>query len=118
MVHNLKIRKEYADQILWGYKTFELRKNDRNFKQGDSIEFSVINVDGDSTVLYPSHPLNDIPYEITYVLTDVPEYGLMDGYAILGIKRIRSDWNKVDTATKEISMQIAKLRELIAKHIE
>ena len=118
MVHTLKIRKEYADQVLWGYKTFELRKNDRDFKQGDTIEFSVIDADGDLVTFHPTHPLNNIPHEITYVLTDVPEYGLMDGYAILGIKRIRSDWDKVDTATKEISKQVAKLRELVAKHIE
>lgn len=33
--HTLKIQKQYADAVLNGTKTFEIRKNDRNFKVGD-----------------------------------------------------------------------------------
>lgn len=37
MTHDLKTWKEYFDEVLMGRKTFEVRKNDRNFQKGDII---------------------------------------------------------------------------------
>ena len=34
-VHNLKIKPQYFKDVVSGIKTFEVRKNDRNFKVGD-----------------------------------------------------------------------------------
>ena len=73
--HNLKIKMQYAWAVKLGIKTFELRKDDRGFKVGDLIEFTVI--DGELPL-----PV----YQITYVLKGVPEYGLADDYCILAIK--------------------------------
>ena len=36
-LHYLKILEEFADAVLTGDKTFELRYNDRNYKTGDLI---------------------------------------------------------------------------------
>lgn len=36
-VHELKIWKEYFDEVFMGRKTFEVRKNDRNFRKGDIL---------------------------------------------------------------------------------
>lgn len=33
--HRLKIQEQYADAVLNGTKTFEIRKNDRGYKVGD-----------------------------------------------------------------------------------
>lgn len=37
MTHKLKIWLEYYEEVFKGYKTFELRKNDRDFKKGDIL---------------------------------------------------------------------------------
>lgn len=37
MVHELKINVNYFKHVLIGNKTFEVRKNDREYKVGDSI---------------------------------------------------------------------------------
>ena len=36
-LHILKIKREYFNDILRGRKTFELRKNDRDFKVGEYV---------------------------------------------------------------------------------
>lgn len=40
--HRLKIFVKYADAIMSGAKTFEIRKNDRDYEVGDSIVFNVV----------------------------------------------------------------------------
>ncbi len=37
MIHELKTWPEYFEPVFTGKKTFEVRKNDRNFKEGDSL---------------------------------------------------------------------------------
>ena len=36
-VKELKIRQEYLERVLLGEKTFEIRKNDRNYQEGDIL---------------------------------------------------------------------------------
>ena len=75
-VHELKIKTEYAIAVARGEKTFEIRKNDRNFKEGDTLVMRE----------YENGEYLDIAIlaEITYVLNDFE--GLQDGYVALGIK--------------------------------
>lgn len=42
MTHELKIKQEYAIEYYSGKKQWELRKNDRDFKVGDTINFTII----------------------------------------------------------------------------
>lgn len=42
MIHQLKIEKKYFDQIVEGKKTFEVRKNDRDFHVGDYLGLNEI----------------------------------------------------------------------------
>lgn len=37
MKHKLKIQSEYFKEVCTGTKSFEIRKNDRNFKVGDTL---------------------------------------------------------------------------------
>jgi hypothetical protein len=37
MIHNLKIWPQFYCRVLDGTKTFEVRKNDRNYQRGDSL---------------------------------------------------------------------------------
>jgi len=80
--HEIKILEGFANDIISGVKTFELRKNDRDYERGDWIKFTAIK--GDSSEIY-GHPINNKFYKITYVLNG---YGLRDGYVALGIQEL------------------------------
>ena len=75
--HELKIIPKYFKDVVDGDKNFELRKNDRNFKVGDSLmlkEFDHGAYTGDSGQVV-----------VTYILVG-GEYGLNKDYVILGIE--------------------------------
>ncbi len=72
----IKIKPEYYKAVLSGLKTFEIRKDDRNYQVGDTVCLNEWD-GGDYTGRYTK-------VTITYVLRDVPEYGLMPGYCIFG----------------------------------
>lgn len=78
-VHYLKIKPEYYKDVECGLKTFELRKNDRDFKVGDVLMLIKLDGEGNETDQVTR-------VKVTYILKDCPQYGLKDGYAILGIK--------------------------------
>lgn len=42
-IHELKILDVYFAEVINGNKTFEIRKNDRNFVEGDVVELKEIN---------------------------------------------------------------------------
>ena len=77
-VNYLKIKPEYFKDIERGVKTFELRKNDRDFKVGDVLMLIKLDNEGNETDQV-------MRVKITYILKDCPDYGLKEGYAILGI---------------------------------
>ena len=82
MIHHLKISDKFADAVLNGDKTFEVRYNDRGYNKGDKIVFTVV----DSSFTYAvTHPLTDKMFEITYVLSG---WGIKVGYVVFGIKSI------------------------------
>lgn len=80
--HNLKIYPEYGIAILNKTKTFELRKNDRNFQVGDLIVFSC---PLDAAI---NERLQEKTYIITYILENFPEFGLDPDYCILALKEV------------------------------
>lgn len=89
-LHELKILHEYLVDVDLGKKTFELRKNDRDYQVGDLIRFIDVRKD-DSTAnknqIEPNIDENTL-YRITYVLKDVEKYGLDKDYCILAIKKL------------------------------
>lgn len=83
MKHNLKIEKPFADAIVEGRKTFELRRNDRGYNAGDTIVFQC--VDGNVEL---NHKINSRRYRITYVLSG---HGLREAYVTFAIKDVTVD---------------------------
>ena len=81
MTHKIKIQDQFADAVLNGEKTFEVRLNDRNYQRGDYVEFNVVFEGLELT----NHPLNKQIFIITYVLSG---WGLKEGYVAFGIKRV------------------------------
>lgn len=75
--HNLKILSKYFTEILNGSKTFELRKNDRDYKVGDALMLREFNGE--------EYTGNSVHVNITYIL-EGGQYGLDKEYVILGIK--------------------------------
>ena len=93
-LHELKILHKYLVDVSIGSKTFELRKNDRDYQVGDLIHFIDIKEDDatyknsmDECQIEPYIDENTL-YRITYVLKDVEKYGLHKDYCILGIKKL------------------------------
>lgn len=78
MEHKLKIQLPFADAICKGYKTFEVRKNDRGFQKGDFVRFTVL----DGAFDVPHHPILSRLYRISYVLSG---WGIEEGYVVFGI---------------------------------
>lgn len=73
----LKILPQYYQDVVSGRKTFELRKDDRDYQIHDLLELK--EWDGEFTG-------NSCRRRITYILRNCPEYGLKEGYVILGVK--------------------------------
>lgn len=74
-VHDVKLGTTFFDDVKTGRKTFELRKNDRGYKEGDTIVLHEYK-DGTTTG-------RTITKKIVYMLEDFT--GLEDGYCILGL---------------------------------
>ena len=81
MIHKVKIWEDYANSILCGDKTFEVRYNDRNYQKGDFIEFDGVSRDG----LPMPHNIDGMMFEITNVHSGL---GMAEGYVVLAIKRV------------------------------
>ena len=82
MIHNLKIRECFADPVLSGEKSFEVRYNgDRGFQKGDIVNFRVIDESGHRV----AHEVNSVSFTITYVLSG---FGLEHDHVAFGIKKL------------------------------
>lgn len=83
-----KVLPEYYAAVRRGDKTFEIRKDEDNVQVGDILDLR--EWDGEK---YTGH---HVLREVTYVLRNCPQYGLMDGYCVIGIQptcwRERTIW--------------------------
>ena len=89
MTHVLKIYRCFAKYVFEGKKTFEIRKNDRDFKVGDFVHF----VDTNGLEFFPSEIFdlhdNDNLYVITFVLHDSDWKDVPIGFCIFSIDRVK-----------------------------
>lgn len=81
ITHELKCWPEYFDLCLSAVKTFEIRLNDRNYKQGDIIFMREWNPD---TSQYTGRCAY---FGIGYVLEDYP--ALKENYIVMAINKLK-----------------------------
>lgn len=88
MTHDLKTWKEYFEEIWEGRKTFEVRKNDRNFQVGDTLNLVEMDLGGYGMT---DHDLSRFPTgrtiqaEVTYILKG-GLFGIEEGYVVMSIE--------------------------------
>jgi hypothetical protein len=81
-VHELKIKHMYCIDIVRGLKTFEIRKNDRDFKVDDILHLKEIHdCSGDYTGF-------EMFVKVVYIHESL---GLQEGYVCMAIKKVTID---------------------------
>jgi len=80
-IHELKTHKEYFNLILHGKKSWELRKDDRDFEPGDELllrEFDKLELNFTGRILHR---------KVDYIFK-AGQFGLEDGYVIMSLSKI------------------------------
>jgi len=79
--HVLKIHKQFLPRILSGQKTFEIRKNDRDFQVGDTLFLNEHNPDSEIQWAAPGRQ-QSARVEVVYISS----FAQQEGYVVMGIK--------------------------------
>lgn len=87
-VHQIRLGATFFDDVCSGKKSFELRKNDRGYKQGDILEMLEF-ADGKNTGRM-------VRVLVTYLLEDYT--GLEDGYCIMATTLLNESGEPLDRA--------------------
>lgn len=87
-VHQIRLGATFFDDVCSGKKSFELRKNDRGYKQGDILEMLEF-ADGKNTGRM-------VRVLVTYLLEDYT--GLEDGYCIMATSLLNENGEPLDRA--------------------
>jgi len=85
--HDLKILIPYFEEVIKGNKTFEVRKNDRDYQLGDILALKEFERGG-------GHTGREVKAEVTYMMKG-GQFGLQKGWAILSIKLKGKTTNEV-----------------------
>lgn len=93
MIHTLKSWPQFFEPLLAGDKTFEARKNDRNFSRGDVLVLREwVPAEGAAHFgQLGEYTGREIEVEVTYILRgydDNRHFGVGAGFVVMGIKPI------------------------------
>lgn len=77
IIHELKILPCYYREVIAFRKTFEIRKNDRNFQKGDRVRLNEYE--------HGAYTGNSMLFEITYI----NDYGQIKGYCVFSIYPVK-----------------------------
>ena len=86
--HSLKTLPPYWERVQTGEKTFEIRKNDRDFQVGDILELEYYDPNKQIVVGYNFNCPPIIAAVVKYVFCG-GQYGLETGYCIMSIEIIK-----------------------------
>ena len=78
VTHKLKIDPKYFEDVRLGKKTFEIRKNDRDFHVGDKLLLRE----------YDHGKKEYTGNQLTATITYITDFAQKDGYAVLGLNDI------------------------------
>lgn len=78
MKHTLKTIQPYFSEVESGNKTFEVRKDDRNFQVGDVLFLQEYDKEKNS------YSGKELEFVVIYILKDFP--AIKKGYVVLGIR--------------------------------
>lgn len=78
-VHDLKTWPKLFAEVLEGRKTFELRRDDRGFKVGDTLNLQEWDP---ATGAFTGRSTRR---RVTSLVRDVPEFGLKPGFVIMSL---------------------------------
>lgn len=85
--HELRLNRKYFDAVKNGIKSFEVRKDDRDFMIGDTLYLYETDDFGEYVITAVGLRVNPIKAIVTYILThdDFPD-GVPEGYVVMSIK--------------------------------
>lgn len=114
MIHELKILPQYFEAVQAGLKNFEIRIDDRNYKEGDTLILKEWFIGSDSANYNTETPQyytgREITKEISYILKG-GKYGLEEGYCIASLKQEGIILRNIDLTGISILEQIDKVKE-------
>ena len=88
MTHELKILPYYFNDIMFGNKRFEIRKNDRPFYLWDKLILKEWDNDKEK------YTGNEITALVNYIHYGNGDYGLAQGYCVMGLTEIECTLGK------------------------
>ncbi|MEO0870471.1 MAG: DUF3850 domain-containing protein [Pseudomonadota bacterium] len=74
-IHYLKTDQQFKFDVMRGEKRFEVRRNDRDFKQGDILMLGPVSDDDDKSV---------VPVRVDYIL-EGGQFGIEPGYVVMSV---------------------------------
>jgi hypothetical protein len=108
--HKVKVWPPFFEAVLSGDKTFEVRKDDRDYRVGDSLLLCEWSPDADAyTGLFAN-------FRIVYKL-DGGQFGIEKGYCCLGIAPISKAAESAQTDNQQLKAAIALLRQADSKYL-
>lgn len=124
-IHELKIFPQYFNEVLNGNKTFELRKDDREFEVGDILILKEYRQgQGDATgpelvvIEEPGYTGREVKKEISYIYKGCANgLGLRTGFSILSLRDYIEYGSITDKELDEWNFTDHQ-KEIIKKHIE
>jgi|GEM_PF-720250 len=126
MEHELKILPQYFKAVQDGSKTFEFRKDDRDFEVGDTLILKEWDYDliykteyGEESWGNPHYTGRSIKKEISYILRGgLPGCRVRKGLAILGLEQEGIVLKNIDLSNITMVQQVQKIQEEDIEFIE
>ena len=103
MKHELKIEKQYLDRVLDRTKTFEIRKNDRDYQKGDKVTFKEVK-SGNAT-----------GKEATADITYVTDYQQKEGYVVFSLANVLKTKDEEEPKTIQFMRYLNDLTDKLDK---